>query len=46
MMQFWQIAFIYNWVNIDQLRLAVKTNTNLFGEITPMQFKIITGHEY
>lgn len=45
-MQFWQIAFMYKWVTADQLRLAVKTETNPFGEITKEQYKEITGQEF
>lgn len=46
MMQFWQIAFMYKWVTAAQLRLAVKTETNSFGEITPKQYKEITGQSF
>ena len=45
-MQFWQIAYMYKWVAIEQLRLVVKTITNPFGEITIEQFKQITGKDY
>ncbi|WP_042472760.1 XkdX family protein [Bacillus ndiopicus] len=45
-MQFWQIAFMYKWVTAEQLRLAVKTEENLFGEITPKQYKEITGQDF
>jgi len=45
-MEFWILAFNKKWVTSDQLRLAVKTKTNLFGEITPVEFKIITGEEF
>ncbi|WP_411710918.1 XkdX family protein [Lysinibacillus capsici] len=46
MMQFWQIAFMYKWVTAAQLRLAVKTDANPFGEITPKQYKEITGQDF
>lgn len=45
-MQFWQIAFMYKWVTADQLKLAVKTDTNPFGEITKEQYKEITRQEF
>ena len=45
-MQFWQIAFMYKWVTADQLKLAVKTETNPFGEISKEQYKEITGQEF
>ncbi|MGG0939848.1 XkdX family protein [Brevibacillus centrosporus] len=45
-MAFWNLAYKYKWVTIDQLRLAVKTESNPYGEITPEEFKQITGQEY
>lgn len=45
-MQFWYIAYMYNWITIDQLRLTVKTIKNPFGEITVNQFKQITGKDF
>ncbi|WP_419185172.1 XkdX family protein [Lysinibacillus sphaericus] len=46
MMQFWQIAFMYKWVTAAQLRLAVKTEANPFGEISSTEYKEITGQEF
>lgn len=46
MMAFWNLAYKYKWVTIDQLRLAVKTDTNPYGEITPEEFKQITGQDF
>lgn len=46
MMEFWQIAFMFKWVTAEQLRIAVKTETNPFGEITPEQYKAITKQEF
>jgi hypothetical protein len=43
---FWQMAFNYNWVSTAALKGAVKTDTNLFGEITSDEFKTITGQDY
>lgn len=45
-MNFWQIAFISRWVTAEQLRIAVITDTNPFGEITPEQYKEITKQEF
>ena len=45
-MQFWQIAFMCKWVTAAQLRLAVKTEANPFGEISPAEFKEITGQNF
>jgi len=44
-MAFWNLAYKYKWVNADQLRLAVKTESNPYGEITPEEFKQITGQD-
>lgn len=44
--EFWQIAFMYRWVTANQLKLAVKTETNPFGEISKEQFKEITRQEF
>lgn len=45
-MAFWQLAFTKKWVTIEQLRLAVKTETNSYGDITPEEFKTITGQDF
>ncbi len=45
-MAFWQLAYSRKWVTIDQLRLVVKTEANPYGEITPEEFKTITGQEF
>lgn len=45
-MAFWELAYSRKWVTIEQLRLVVKTKTNPFGEITPEEFKTITGVEF
>ncbi|GED35079.1 XkdX family protein [Brevibacillus centrosporus] len=45
-MAFWNIAYKSKWVTIDQLRLAVKTESNPFGDITPEEFEQITGQEF
>lgn len=45
-MAFWQLAYSRKWVTAEQLRLAVKTETNPYGDITPAEFKTITGQEF
>ncbi|WP_352420723.1 XkdX family protein [Proteiniborus sp.] len=45
-MAFWKLAFNMKWVSAEQLRLAVKTESNPFGEITPEQYKEITGIDF
>ncbi|MGX8701509.1 XkdX family protein [Caproiciproducens sp.] len=45
-MAFWLLAFTRKWVTIDQLRQAVKTDSNPYGQITPEQFQTITGEEF
>ena len=42
-MEFWKMAFDYGWVTAEQLKGAVITDTNKDGEITPEQYKEITG---
>ena len=42
-MAFWKLAYNMKWVTAEQLRLAVITEDNPFGEITPEQYKEITG---
>ncbi|TPG71179.1 XkdX family protein [Brevibacillus laterosporus] len=45
-MRFWTLAYMFKWVTADKLRLAVKTDTNPFGEITPEEYKDITDQEF
>ena len=45
-MPFWKLAFNQKWVTAEQLRLAVKTDSNQFGEITPEEYKEITKQEF
>lgn len=45
-MAFWQLAYNQKWCTIDQLRMAVKTTSNPYGEITPDEFKTITGEDF
>lgn len=45
-MAFWKLAFEQKWVTASQLRLAVVTESNPYGEITPEQYKEITGQDF
>lgn len=45
-MAFWKLAYNMKWVTLEQLRIVVKTEDNLGGEITPEQFKEITGQDF
>ncbi|OZV12338.1 XkdX family protein [Tissierella sp. P1] len=45
-MAFWKLAFNMKWVSAEQLRLAVKTESNPFGEITEAQYKEITELDF
>lgn len=46
MMAFWKMAFNLKWVTAEQLRLAVMTGSNPFGEISPEEYKEITKHDF
>ncbi|MEK4629753.1 MAG: XkdX family protein [Solibacillus sp.] len=43
-MAFWKMAL--KWVTSEQLRIAVVTESNPFGEITPEEYKDITKQEF
>ncbi|WP_411680485.1 XkdX family protein [Clostridium thailandense] len=43
---FWKMAFDYKWVDAISLKGAVKTDINIFGEITANEYKQITGIDY
>ncbi len=45
-MSFWTLAFNMKWVTAEALRGAVKTEKNLFGEITPEEYEEITSIEF
>lgn len=45
-MSFWTLAYNQKWVTAEQLRGAVWTETNRFGEITPEEYEIITGIKF
>jgi len=46
MMNFWKMAYNMKWVTAEQLRLAVITETNPYGEITTEEYKDITNKEF
>lgn len=43
---FWKMAFDYQWCTAEQLKGAVLTDTNKFGEITTDEYKTITTIDY
>ncbi|GAA0382681.1 XkdX family protein [Paenibacillus motobuensis] len=45
-MKFWTLAFSMKWVTAEALKGAVTTESNPFGEITPEQYKEITGIKF
>lgn len=45
-MAFWKLAYEMKWVGIEKLLLAVKTESNPYGEITPEEYQTITGFTY
>lgn len=45
-MSFWADAYKWGWVTAELLRGAVKTETSPFGEISPEEYKEITGIEF
>lgn len=45
-MSFWKLAFDYGWVTAEQLKGAVKTVSNPYGEISELEYRQITGVEY
>lgn len=46
MMAFWKMAFNLKWVTAEQLRLAVMTESNPFGEISSEEYKEITKQDF
>ncbi|WP_405154781.1 XkdX family protein [Paenibacillus sp. FSL K6-0108] len=45
-MTFWKLAFQWKWITAEQLKGAVVTESNKFGEITPEEYKTITGIDF
>lgn len=42
-MAFWKLAYDRKWVTAEELRQAVLTAENPYGEITPEEYEIITS---
>lgn len=45
-MNFWTLAFNMKWVTAEALKGAVIIDSNPYGEITPEEYKTITGMEF
>lgn len=45
-MTFWKMAYDMGWATVEMVAAAVKTESNPFGEITPGEYKEITGFIY
>lgn len=45
-MDFLQMAWEYEWITLDELKFLVITKKQPWGQITPEEFKIITGQDY
>lgn len=45
-MAFWKLAYNNHWVTLEQLRQAVKTESNPYGNITADEFEAITGEPF
>lgn len=43
---FWKLAYEYGWVDAEKLRMAVITESFPYGEITPEEYKQITGIDF
>ena len=46
MMVFWKMAYNQKWVTAEQLRLAVVTESNPYGEISAEEYKEITKQDF
>ncbi|WP_096269548.1 XkdX family protein [Paucisalibacillus globulus] len=45
-MEFWDLAYKRNWVTKEELKFAVITEENPYGEITPAEYEVITGDSF
>ncbi|WP_194189667.1 XkdX family protein [Clostridium chrysemydis] len=45
-MEFWKMAWQYKAIDEEILRLAVRCESNPFGEITEDEFKLICGKDF
>lgn len=46
MMDFWKLAYNMKWVSAEQLRFAVVTESNPYGDITKEEYKEITNSDF
>lgn len=44
--EFWRMAHANGWVTTPMLRIAVKSESNPAGDITPSEFAEITGETF
>jgi len=44
--RFWKMAWEYKWVSMEDFRIVVITEESPFGDITPEEFKEITGEDF
>jgi hypothetical protein len=42
----WKLAYSQGWITAEDLRMFVLTEENPYGEITPEEYKQITGIDF
>lgn len=45
-MDFLKLAWEYEWITLDELKTLVITKATPWGQITPDEFKEITGKDF
>lgn len=45
-MDFLKLAWEYEWITLDELKTLVITKATPWGQITPDEFKGITGQDF
>lgn len=45
-MDFLKLAWEYEWITLDELKTLVITEATPWGQITPDEFKEITGQDF
>lgn len=45
-MDFLKLAWEYEWIKLDELKTLVITKATPWGQITPDEFKEITGQDF
>lgn len=45
-MDFLKLAWKYEWITLDELKTLVITKATPWGQITPDEFKEITGQDF